>query len=100
MTLPELQACLVRLGIKLSLRLRVDAPAGVLTEELKAALAAHKPALLSLLAGVDDRPGPAGPPAVQPTRPAGSDGWGPPPADRWWRRAVELWPVEWRERWG
>jgi hypothetical protein len=63
-----------RLGVKLSLRLVVDAPAGVLTEELKAALAAHKPRLLALLAGVDDRTGPAGPPVSEPIGPAGPPG--------------------------
>jgi hypothetical protein len=71
-----------RLGVKLSLRLVVDAPAGVLTPEIKAALAAHKPALLEMLAVVDDRPA------------------GPPPADRGWRQSVATWPVDWRERWG
>jgi hypothetical protein len=50
MTLPELQTCLERLGVKLSLRLVVDAPAGVMTPEVKHALATHKPALLAMLA--------------------------------------------------
>jgi hypothetical protein len=89
-----------RLGVKLSLRLVVDAPVGVMTEELKAALLAHKPRLLALLAGVDDGTGPTGSPVSEPIRPAGPAELGPPPADRGWRRAVELWPVEWRERWG
>jgi hypothetical protein len=98
----------------------IDAPAGSMTPELKAALAAHKPRLLAMLAWVDDRTGPIGPPAREPPQPAGSDvwtdpigppaskpsrsagsdGWGPPPADRGWRAVVAGWPVEWRERWG
>jgi hypothetical protein len=48
-TLPELQSCLERLGVKLSLRLVVDAPAGAMTPEVKEALATHKPSLLVLL---------------------------------------------------
>jgi hypothetical protein len=72
-----------RLGVRLSLRLVVDAPAGVMTHEVIDALATHKPALLVLLARVDDRTEP-----------------GPPPADRRWRAAVARWPVDWRERWG
>jgi hypothetical protein len=71
-----------------------------MTEELKDALRAHKPRLLALLARADDRTDPAGPPASEPPEPVGSDGPGPPPADREWRQAVALWPVEWRERWG
>ena len=107
MNLPELQACLDRLGVRLSLRLVVDAPAGVMTRELKAALAAHKPRLLAQLAGVDsrahrahDRTDPAGPPASEPPGTDGADRPGPPPADRRRRLAVARWPVEWRERWG
>jgi TubC N-terminal docking domain len=49
MTLHELNACLERLEVKLSLRLVVDAPAGAITPEVKAALADHKPALLARL---------------------------------------------------
>jgi hypothetical protein len=52
MNLPELQSCLDRLGVKLSLRLVVDAPTGALTPEIKSALVNHKPDLLSRLAGV------------------------------------------------
>jgi hypothetical protein len=56
------------LGVKLSLRLVVDAPArlvvdapaGVLTPEVKAALLAHKPALLARL----EQSSPAAPPEV------------------------------------
>jgi hypothetical protein len=89
-----------RLGVKLSAQLVVDAPVGEMTEEIKAALAAHKPALLALLDRVDDRTDSAGPPVGKPPGPVGSDGPGPPPADRSWRRIVARWPVEWRERWG
>jgi hypothetical protein len=49
MTLHELLAALDAGGVSLSLRLVVDAPRGVLTEELKAALLAHKPLLLARL---------------------------------------------------
>ena len=103
MTLTELHALLERLGVELSARgerLHYKAPAGVLTPEIKAALAAHRPALLALLARADDRTDPAGPPASEPPEPVGSDGPGPPPAGRGWRAAVARWPVEWRERWG
>jgi hypothetical protein len=80
--------------------LLVDAPPGVLTPELKAALADHKLRLVAMLARVDDRPGPAGPPVGEPPGPVGSDEPGPPPADRGWRQTVATWPVESRERWG
>lgn len=99
-TLPDLQASLGRLGVRLSLRLVVDAPAGVMTEELKAALTVHRPRLLAMLAGVDDRTDPAGPPVCEPARPAGPDDGGPPAPDLGWRQAVAIWPVEWRARWG
>jgi hypothetical protein len=46
MTLPDLIAALDARGVRLSARLVVDAPAGVLTPELRDALAAHKPLLL------------------------------------------------------
>jgi len=49
MTLHELNACLDRLEVKLSLRLVVDAPAGTLTSEVRDALATHKPTLLARL---------------------------------------------------
>jgi hypothetical protein len=74
MTLPDLQACLDRLGVRLSLRLVVDAPAGVMTPEILAALVAHKPRLLALLTGVDDRADPTGPPVSEPIRSAGPPG--------------------------
>ena len=44
MTLPELVEALEARDIKLSLRLVVDTPRGVLTDAIKTALAAHKPA--------------------------------------------------------
>ena len=49
MTLPELMDALEARGVKLSLRLVVDAPRGVVTDQIKTALAAHKPALLARL---------------------------------------------------
>ncbi len=49
MTLYELVETLDVRGVKLSLRLRVNAPAGVITPEIKAELARHKPSLLARL---------------------------------------------------
>src|SRR5271166_6958992 len=49
MTLPELMDALEARGVKLSLRLVVDAPRGVVTDQIKTALAAHKPTLLARL---------------------------------------------------
>ena len=49
MNLPELVEALEARGVKLSLRLVVDAPRGVMTDQIKAALAVHKPALLARL---------------------------------------------------
>src|SRR4051812_3295018 len=46
MTLPELIADLDARGVRLSARLVADAPAGVLTPELRAALALYRPLLL------------------------------------------------------
>jgi hypothetical protein len=65
-----------RLGVKLSLRLVVDAPAGVMTEEVMAALAAHKLRLLAMLGGESPAP------------------WPPRPAE------LASWPIAWREKWG
>ena len=49
MTLPELVEALEAGGVKLSLRLVVDSPRGGMTDQIKTALAAHKPALLARL---------------------------------------------------
>ncbi|MGO8900534.1 MAG: hypothetical protein ACLQU5_19630 [Isosphaeraceae bacterium] len=49
MTLPELLQALDTLGASLSLRLVVQVPRGLMTDELKAALIAHKPWLLDRL---------------------------------------------------
>src|SRR5436305_403845 len=49
MTLPELLEALDARGIKLALRLVVDAPRGVMTQELRNALATYKPSLLARL---------------------------------------------------
>ena len=76
MTLPALQSWMDCLGVRLSLRLVVDAPAGVMTEEVMAALAAHKPRLLAMLGGESPAP------------------WPPRPAE------LARWPIAWRERWG
>jgi hypothetical protein len=85
-TLLELQSRLDHLGVKLSARgdrLCVDPPKGVMTAEIKTALADHKLALMAGLTGLASSSPPA-PPLPWPPRP------------------VELasWPVEWRERWG
>ncbi len=50
----DLLAELKRLNVKLSLagdKLRLEAPAGILTPQLKQAIKQHKPALIALLAG-------------------------------------------------
>jgi TubC N-terminal docking domain len=49
MTLPDLVNALEAKGVRLSLRLVVDAPRGVMTDQIKTALAAHKPTLLARL---------------------------------------------------
>jgi tubulysin polyketide synthase-like protein len=49
MTLSELVETLDVRGVKLTLRLVVDAPRGALTDQIKSALAAHKPSLLARL---------------------------------------------------
>jgi hypothetical protein len=83
MTLPELQSCLDSLGAKLSLRLVVDAPAGVITAELRDALATHKGDLLRRLvepgsAGLPEAAVPAAPvPAVEVPGPAVPGATGP-----------------------
>ena len=50
MTMHDLTTCLDKLGVALSLRLVVDAPRGVLTPEIREALADFKPLLLVHLA--------------------------------------------------
>jgi hypothetical protein len=58
MNLSELQSSLIKLEIMLTAsedRLVVDAPAGVLTAEIRDALMSHKPALMCQLAGMDDQ---------------------------------------------
>jgi hypothetical protein len=49
MTLHDLLEALNARDVRLSLRLVVDAPRGVLSEQFKAALIAHKPTLLARL---------------------------------------------------
>src|SRR5262245_38619619 len=49
MTLPEVIAALDDRGVKLSLRLVVDAPRGAMTNELLRALIEHKPSRLARL---------------------------------------------------
>ena len=50
MTIPDLMHALTTGGIRLNLHLEVDAPAGALTSEIRAALVEHKPLLLVSLA--------------------------------------------------
>jgi hypothetical protein len=50
MTPADLSAALESADVRLGLRLVVDAPAGSITPEIKAALAEHKPLLLMKLA--------------------------------------------------
>jgi hypothetical protein len=63
MNLPDLIAKLDAQDVRLSARLVVDAPAGMLTPELREALSAHKSALLARLAGAG---------VERPTREAGT----------------------------
>jgi hypothetical protein len=56
-----------------------------MTPEIVDSLKVHKPALLARLGERTDLDRP---PDSEPTRPAGPDGWGPPPADRSWRPPV------------
>jgi hypothetical protein len=86
MTLGELMAALQDGEIRVSAvdgRLIVDAPRGVLTAEIKAALVAHKP---ELLAYVSKRSA-----AAALDRSAGS---------RRYREVLAGWPCAWREVWG
>jgi hypothetical protein len=89
MTLPELKACLHFSGVTLSLRLHVDAPAGVLTPEIKAALAHHRPVLLGWLL------------AREPTLDPHDANLGDPSYTPWLSRPDEMadWPIPWREKW-
>jgi hypothetical protein len=84
MTLIHLRTLLDHLGVELTARgdrLHYKARNGSLTPEAKAALAAHKPALLATLAGVADPPwSPRRPPAVV--------------------EEIGGWPIPWRQRWG
>ena len=64
MRTPVLLDELKRLGVVLTVegdKLKYKAPAGVLTDELKAEIRAHKPALLALLGGQADAPAAADP---------------------------------------
>jgi hypothetical protein len=96
MTISQLLERCELCGITLSVRdgkLIATAPTGVVTPEAKAAIQAHKPALLAMLA--DDQ-------ANLPSQPAG-DGepltkltktvWPPRPSE------LACWPIAWRQRW-
>ncbi len=89
MTLPELKSCLCFLGVKLSLRLGIDAPAGVLTPEIKAALAHHRPVLLSWLL------------AMEPSRDPHDANLSDLSYKQYLSRPDEMadWPIPWREEW-
>jgi hypothetical protein len=89
MILPELKSCLFFLGVKLSVRLHIDAPAGVLTPEIKAALAHHRPVLLSWLL------------AMEPSRDPHDANLSDLSHKQWLSRPDEMadWPIPWREKW-
>src|SRR5438094_153374 len=80
MTLEALTATLAELGVKLSIRLVVDAPRGVMTPEISAALQAHKTALQARLASTDVRgdPHPSAPPQAD-----GATSWDEPSRGQW-----------------
>jgi hypothetical protein len=125
MDLAELWWRLGSLGAKLwvwtedgTTRLKVQAPRGFLTPELRAALAFHSDALLAALAAARASTPPE-PPFVRgghartipPLERGGRGGFpspreaergssSPPSRDRGWRRIVALWPVDWRALWG
>jgi hypothetical protein len=56
MTLPELMDALYVLRVSLSIRLVVDAPAGVITPEIRQSLADHKTEIVARLAQRDSAP--------------------------------------------
>jgi hypothetical protein len=97
MNLPDLTSALDAAGVKLGFRpavddpagfkLKVDAPSGALTPELRAALVEHRVSLLVALAGKAES---ATPPAPGPSP------WPPRPT----QLHAGHWPHEWRERWG
>jgi hypothetical protein len=84
-----------RLGVRLSARgdrLHFQAPKGVLTPEIKAALVCHKPALQAMLASPPEAaPEPELPGCIRPELIMGSCGW---------RECLGWWPLGWRQRWG
>jgi hypothetical protein len=116
MNLPELHGHVHRLGIKLSVcgdRLHFQALPGVVTPEIKSALAEHKAALVAMLAR-PEQPELLGPrelaatheqgyaPIVEPTA-APLDGEGEALLclpSHWWRDRVARWPTRWRAAWG
>jgi hypothetical protein len=79
MTLSDLTSALDAAGVKLGLRLVVDAPEGALTDDLRLALKDHRDLLLAHLAGP--------PPELA------------PPPSLHWRETVARWPVPLRQRW-
>jgi hypothetical protein len=89
MTLPELKSCLRFLGVRLSPRLRVDASAGAITPEIKAALEHHKPVLLRWLIAME--------PSLDPHDANLSD----LSHKQFLSRPDEMvdWPISWREEW-
>ena len=65
MTLSELMDALDVRGIRLAVRLVVDAPSGSITPEIRRSLADHKSAIITRLANRDTRrPCPTGPPRI------------------------------------
>ena len=87
MTASSLVTRLDELGVKLSVdrdRLKWDAPTGVMTPEIKAAMAIHKHALMARLASFKSRS----------SSPAIPDVWPPRPIE------LATWPIARRKLWG
>jgi hypothetical protein len=89
MTLPELSELLQYLDVRLAARgdeLEIDAPDGVLTDQIMAALRQHKAALIARVSGA--------------ARAQESQDEIPIFGRTSWRDQVGLWPIPWREAWG
>jgi TubC N-terminal docking domain len=97
MTLDALAVALDALGVKLTLRVVVEAPAGVLTPEIREALKTHKPGLVARLAMAEV---PAIPEGNAPPESEECDTHPPCGPPYPWRAGLLEWPIPWRETWG